>query len=136
VPHSDHSDHIHASFYNNDSEQFEPITGPDWDELERAVSGMEPEEPMLSWADASCAIALLVGWMCGSDTHANKQPLLTAGIRVHLIQYWLDPTNSRYSSIEALADEAGLTRQAVSKILAGLRAQLFGNIAAEGKWKL
>jgi hypothetical protein len=122
------SDHVHEIHYDNDAGQFEPVGHFDYDEIDRRL-GFEPDEPdsTVTMSDAAAAWSLLLSFICGrADTAHSRLSLTSSGARAQLILYWLDSANSRYDSIDAIASEANMTRQALSKALADLRQELGG----------
>jgi hypothetical protein len=118
-------DHIHPSAIIEG--RIQRTIGFDYDEVDRNL-GFEPKEEMLTWADASAAISLILSWATGrGDTsHHKEASIATTGARIHGLLYWLDPANARYGSLQEIADAAGLTRAAVSKALVNLREELGG----------
>jgi hypothetical protein len=118
-------DHLHNVAYTDG--HIEPVTQFPYDEIDSDLS-FEPEEEKLSWSDAAAAISLILSWACGrADSGRSKPPsLVSSGARIHALLYLLDPVNARYDTLTAIADEANLTRQAISKDLMSLRRELGG----------
>jgi len=119
----DFSDHLHSTGVE-DQHTVRTVDFP-YDEVDRAL-GFEPEEETVAWKDAVSAWSLLLGWMCGRSwgSHISKPSIVGAGWRAHALLYLLDSGNARYDSLQAIADDAGVTKQMVSKALANLREEL------------
>lgn len=94
----------------------------DWDEVSRIVDGEEPEERTITMADASAAVSILLGWICGTQ---KDEPLSIAsvGARAESLLLLLDSNQSRYKSLADIARAAGLSRASLSKSLLSLKDQ-------------
>lgn len=86
---------------------------------------------MVSFADASPAIAILTGWLChsGRDEPAN---IRTVAAKCEALLFWLDPNQSKYRSLAEIGNACQLTRAAISKQLLSLKDQL-GSAVSVGK---
>jgi hypothetical protein len=123
--HIDFGDHLHQVGIEDD--HLVRVTGPDWESIDYNVDGLELEEDQVSFSDMSAALSLILGWACGkAGKHSQAPSVTSAGAKVHALLYLLDPVNARYPSLQAIADDAGMTKAAVSKSLAELRRQLGG----------
>jgi hypothetical protein len=116
-------DPVHGSILTADGP--ESIATFDYGEIDRRL-GFEPEEEKVTCSDASAAISLILSWACGRADSIQAPSIVSAGVRTHALLYLLDPVNARYSSLEAIADDANMTRAAISKALVELRSQLGG----------
>jgi len=110
---------------------YEMVGQFDWEQIDRNVDGIEPEERVISFADASAAIAILAGWMCQS-CREEPAPIRTVAAKCEALLFWLDPNQSKYKSLSDIADACQITRAAVSKMLLGLKDQL-GSAVSVGK---
>src|SRR5207248_1949256 len=98
--------HIHSVGYG-DSGTLEPITDFDYDAVDRAL-GFEPEpETPVEFADMTAAFSLVLQWI------ATPTEVRHVGARALTLLYFLDPSNSRFGSLEEIAKNAGCTRQAI-----------------------
>jgi biotin operon repressor len=111
--------------------QWEPTTGPDWEAIDFNCDNLLPEQETLSFSDGSAALALLVGWICQS---AGPGPanVITIASKAEAVLFWLDPIQSRYSSLADIARALGITRAAISKQLLDLKDQI-GSCVSAGK---
>jgi len=103
----------------------------DYGEVDRRL-GFEDKDDMISFSDASAALALILQWMCGSSRNGQQSPIVSAGMRAHALLWLLDPTHARYQSTPEIAEAAGISRAAVSKCLMVLRDQLDGILPLRG----
>jgi biotin operon repressor len=110
-------DHLHPLGKNSDG-RLEPIAFFEYGQID----GFERDEPeqMISFSDAAACWSLLLEWIVAG----RKSSLAMAGARAHSLLHFLDSDNCRFKSLQAIADEAGCTRAALSKQLLELRDQL------------
>jgi hypothetical protein len=127
--HDDIGDHVHDLAFEDDAPV--RIQDFDWTTIDRDVDGIEPEEKMISLADASAAIAILTGWLCHSS-RSEPADIRTVAAKCEALLFWLDPNQSRYTSLAAIGRATGLTKAAISKQLLGLKDQL-GSSVSVGK---
>jgi hypothetical protein len=123
-------DHIHPSAIIDGSLQ--RTIGFDYDEVDRNLSGVEPAEDMVSFSDASAAIAILLGAIC--DTRKTDHPinLVSVGAKAESLLFLLDPNQSRYESLSDIARAANMTRANLSKWLLKLKDEV-GFFLSAGK---
>lgn len=113
-------DHLHETAYQNGS--FERVEQFDWESIDRNIDGIEPEERTISMADASAAISILLGWICGTQKD-KPASIATVGAKAESLLLLLDSNQSKYRSLAQIAEAAGLTRAALSKSLLSLKDQ-------------
>lgn len=116
-------DHLHPLAKNSDN-RLERIENFDYSEVDRLL-GVADTDDRVTFADASAALALILGWACGATrSKAHESSIISAGARIHSLLFLIDPTNARYRSLADIANAAGMTRAACSKALVLLRDQL------------
>ncbi len=113
--------------WGDDERPVESI-GFDYDHVERNLSGIEPAEEKVTWSDMSASFSLVLQWVVGSNQskHARKPNLTMSGARANSLLFLLDPVHALYSSLSEIADDAGVTRAALSKAVCLLREELDG----------
>ena len=119
--HRDSIDHLH-SYGRNDANKLEPSAGFDFEEVFRDLDGEEPAETTVSMADASAAISILLGWICGT-MHDKPLNITSVGAKAESLLLLLDSNQSKYESLADIAAAAGITRQTLSKSLLSLKDQ-------------
>jgi hypothetical protein len=101
----------------------------DFDAIDRNVFG-ESSEDKVDWKDMTSALAIVLGWICGrADVKRNgnqTSAIAYSGMRANALLYLLDPDQSRFESLQQIADASECTKAAVSKALAELRNQIGG----------
>ncbi len=111
-----------------ENERMVPVTDFDFDEIDSRLGFESPEKPV-EFADMTAAFSLILGWMCKSH---NKGSITHAGWKAQSLLWLLDPDRSRFESLSQIAEEAGVTKQAVSKALVELRDEC-GFLISAGK---
>jgi hypothetical protein len=124
-------DAIHGPITFTDQHGFEPTTGPDWQSIDYHCDGLLPEEETITKSDAAAVISILTGWLCHSYGDAPAD-IRTVAAKCEALLYWLDPNQSKYSSLTEIAEACQLTRAAVSKQLLNLKDQI-GSCVSAGK---
>jgi hypothetical protein len=117
VPHAELGDHVHASAYNNDSESFEPTTGPDLESIYHNCDNESVAHTMVSMSDAAACFSLILEWILKTGS------LQLAGARAAALACYLDPVNNNRfgSTLSQIAEQASCTRAALSKALLDFR---------------
>jgi biotin operon repressor len=121
-------DHVHeiAISYRDDEYgkqriEFEPVDHFPYSQIDENLGLFEADpDQQISFADAAACWSLLLEWIVAGP----KSSLAMAGARSHALRHFLDSDNCRFKSLQAIADEAGCTRAALSKFLLELRDQL------------
>src|SRR5438128_1540364 len=124
-------DGLHETVWNVDSESFEGVTLPSWEEIYYNCDGEELPETMVSFSDMSAALSIIIGWLCKSQRDEPAR-ITTVGAKAEALLFWLDPNQSKYTSLTAIARACGLTKAAISKQLLSLKDQL-GSAVSVGK---
>jgi hypothetical protein len=102
---------LHGDLGVNQDGKLEPTVEFDWSAVEAVA---EPDDS-ITWADASSLLFRVLQFITAPDELAK------AGARAHLVVYLLDPSECRYSSLRELANEVGVTKQALSRALMRFR---------------
>ena len=89
----------------------------DFDEVDRNMSGEEPEDEQVAWGDMVASFALLLQWMCGNRTPDVR---IIAGRALSLL-LWLQPDQCEYDSMAEIAKACECTRAALSASLLRLK---------------
>jgi hypothetical protein len=99
----------------------------DYAEVDQLLGNHELEDSV-SWSDLTACFSLILSWCTGrTDSRRHGEPsIIGAGWRIHALVYLLDIGNARYSSLQEIAEAAGVTKAAVSKAIADLRWELGG----------
>jgi hypothetical protein len=107
--HGDQGNHLHDIAIED--EKLVRSADFDWESVFYNCDGEELPERMISFADASAAISILTGWLChsGRDEPAD---IRTVAAKCEAVLFWLDPNQSKYSGLSAIAEATGLTRAA------------------------
>jgi hypothetical protein len=124
--HDAKSDGVHEIGRDHDQNgRATSVTHFDFGEVDRLLGNHDPEDSV-SWSDMTAAFSLLLSFCTGrTDSRRYREPsIIGAGWRVHALVFWLDSGNARYSSLQEIAEAAGVTKAAVSKELADLRREL------------
>ena len=118
--HGDLGDHLHDIAIEDES----LVRSQDfpWEEVYRDLDNEEPPEQMISMADASSAVAIILGWICQSRRD-DPASIATVGAKAESLLLLLDPINSKYKSLADIAEAAGLTRALLSRSLLSLKDQ-------------
>ena len=114
-------DPLHENLGCDDEGHLIQTTDFDFDAVDRGAFGVEPEEEsVVSFADMSAALSLIVGWICASPD------LRHCGSRAAALACLLDPIHAPHgrSDLTAIAKEAGVTKAATSKWLVDFRDQV------------
>jgi len=99
--------------------RLEQITQFDYDAIDREAFGEQPKEDSVTFADASAALALVLGWACESKGCVTDLKMVAArGLTLH---YWLSPEQSNYNGMAEIASVCGCTRAALSAHLLKLK---------------
>lgn len=110
-------DSIHGTVKTQDGA--ERVEYFDHSDIDRNLGWSEPDEPGaeagVSFPDIAAALSLIIEFICKPDTVNG-----IAG-RAESLHAYLDPGNSRYSSLAEVGRAYGLTRAALSKSLLELR---------------
>jgi hypothetical protein len=96
----------------------EPTTDFNYDQIRFDDEPIAEDDDSITWAEASSLLVRVLQRI----THPDE--LAKAGTRAHLVVYLLDPSQCKYSSLRELAEEAGCTKQALSKALMDWRREL------------
>jgi biotin operon repressor len=113
-------DHVHLVGRNSDG-CLEAISTFDYAAVDENLGLFEADpEQQISFADAAACWSLLLEWIVAG----RRSSLAMAGARAHALMHFLNSDNCRFKSLQAIADEAGCTRAALSKFLLELRDQL------------
>jgi hypothetical protein len=121
VEHQIISGHPHGSVHYDGGPGEANATGVvnfDYDAIDE-LEPIAPEDATMTWADASSAISLILGWCVGRD----RAPLQMIGARVCCLLALLDPINCSEGrrTITDIARESGFTKQSLSKALGEFR---------------
>jgi hypothetical protein len=107
-------------------------TNFDWESVSRNLDGEETKEDMISIADASAAISILLGAICDSRKTHHPVNLASVGAKAESLRWILDSNQSRYKNLASIANEAGMSRAGLSKWLLKLKDEV-GLFLSAGK---
>jgi hypothetical protein len=93
------------------------VTDFNFDEVDFNLGLTEPGDGV-AMSDVTSAFVRILQWICSGDGMASK------GGRAEALRYFLDPTQSEYDSLDAIGQEAGVSRAALSAALMDLRKEL------------
>jgi hypothetical protein len=127
--HEDIGDGLHDVAWNADSEAFEGVTLPSWEEIYYNVDGEELLETMVSFSDMSAALSIISGWLCQSQRNEPAK-INIVGAKAEMLLWWMCPTQSRYKSMADIARAAGVSRALLSKYIVALRNELKLSLSA------
>jgi hypothetical protein len=105
-------DAVHGTILTSDGPK--SVTGFPYDEVDFNLGLAEPGDGV-SMGDVSSALIRILQWICGGEGMASK------GARACALSYFLCPTQSEYASLEAIGQEADISKAAVSAALLELR---------------
>jgi hypothetical protein len=106
--------------------------GFDYDSVSRNVDGEKPADDMISMADASAAISILLGAICDSRKTNHPIKMARTGAKAEALLLLLDSNQSRFDSLADIARAADMTRAGLSKWLLKLKDEI-GLFLSAGK---
>jgi hypothetical protein len=122
--------HLHSVAFEDN--HLVRTTGFDYESVSRNLDGEEPPERMISMADASAAISILLGAICDRRKTGHPVNLASVGARAESLLWILDNNQSRYDSLADIARTANMTRAGLSKWLLKLKDEV-GLFLSAGK---
>ena len=105
-------DPVHGPLGVNSDSQLEPTTGFDFDSVDRNVFNVKDEEnDVVELSEASRALGMIIQWACES------KDIKLVGARVAALGCLLyaDHMPHNRTNLSAIAEEAGCTKQCISK---------------------
>ena len=125
----DRSGHVHSTGVENNKQV--PTYDFDHDLIDLNLGWTEQHEDMISIGDASALLSIVVGWICQSRRETPAD-IMAVAAKAEAILWMLNPEQSKYESLTAIATACGYTKAAVSKYLLDFRDQC-GFLASGGK---
>ena len=119
-------DPVHGPLGVNSDGQLEPTTGFDFDSVDRNVFNVKDEEnDVVELSEASRALGMIIQWACES------KDIKLVGARVAALGCLLyaDHMPHNRTNLSAIAEEAGCTKQCISKWLVDFREELGFNVS-------
>jgi len=95
------------------------VTGFDFDEVDRNLGLAIEDDDLLPFSEVVSGWVKLLAWIL--STNGN---LASSGARAAVLQYYLNPNESEFGSLQEIAEAAGVTRAALSAALLDLRKAL------------
>jgi len=117
-----HGSHLHSLAFEDG--HLCRTTGFDYESIDRNIDDIEPAEDMISMADASAAVSIILGEICGHRKTAHAVNLAFVGAKAEALLFLLDSNQSRYKSLADIAREADCSRANLSKWLLRLKDEV------------
>jgi len=111
---------LHPAAWSADGQR-EPITEPDWDDIDRRCFGEDDQRPgdSIPWDDVIACFGLILEWMCLKHIDDVRQ----VAARALTLHYLLSPETAHYHSLDEIAVACNTSKQCLSKSLMEFRRQ-------------